>query len=52
MITALARVEFGKLAEDGFLRYARLAGSGEIVAIAASEAGRLTTLLKAVGAGS
>jgi hypothetical protein len=50
--SALARIEFGNLADDGFARYARVSGSGDVVTIAAYEAGRLTDLLKAVGAGS
>ena len=48
----LARIEFGNMAEDGFDRYARIAESGDVVTIAAYEAGRLIDLLKAVGAAS
>jgi hypothetical protein len=48
----LARIEFGNMAEDGFGRYARIAKSGDVVTIAAYEAGRLIDLLKTVGAAS
>lgn len=48
----VARIEIGNMAEDGFGRYARLAESGDVVTIAAYEAGRLVELLKAVGAAS
>lgn len=46
----LARVEIGAVAEDGFGRYARISRGGDVVTIAAHEAGRLIELLKAVGA--
>ncbi len=49
--TALARLELGANA-NGFTRYARLAPDGEVVTVAEFEVGRLTELLKAVGAGS
>lgn len=48
----LARIEIGNMAEDGFGRYARIAKSGDVVTIAAYEAGRLIDLLKTVGAAS
>jgi hypothetical protein len=48
----LARIEIGKMADDGFGRYARIAKSGDVVTIADYEAGRLIDLLKAVGAAS
>jgi hypothetical protein len=50
--SALARIEIGNMANDGFGRYARIAQSGDVVTIAAYEAGRLIELLKAVGAAS
>ena len=46
----LARIEIGNMAEDGFGRYARIAESGDVVTIAAYEAGRLIDLLKTVEA--
>jgi hypothetical protein len=49
--TPLARLELGANA-DSFTRYARLAPDGEVVTVAEFEVGRLTELLKAVGAGS
>jgi len=49
--TPLERIELGANA-DSFTRYARLAPDGEVVTVAAFEVGRLTELLKAVGAGS
>jgi hypothetical protein len=48
----LARIEIGNMAEDGFGRYARVAGSGDVVTIAAYEADRLIDLLKTIGAAS
>jgi hypothetical protein len=48
----LARIEIGNVAEDGFGRYARVAGSGDVVTIAAYEADRLIDLLKTIGAAS
>jgi hypothetical protein len=48
----LARLEFGNVADDGFGRYARIAGNGDVVTIAAYATGRLIDLLKAVGATS
>jgi hypothetical protein len=42
--TALARVEFGKEAEDGFGRFARLAPRGPVVIVAEHEARRLVGL--------
>jgi hypothetical protein len=48
----LARIEIGSMAEDGFGRYARIAGSGDVVTIAAYEADRLIDLLKTIGAAS
>jgi hypothetical protein len=48
----LARIEIGNVAEDGFGRYARIAGSGDVVTIAAYEAERLIDLLKTIGAAS
>jgi hypothetical protein len=48
----LARIEIGNMAEDGFGRYARIAGSGGVVTIAAYEADRLIDLLKTIGAAS
>jgi hypothetical protein len=49
--TPVARIELGANA-DSFTRYARLAPDGEVVTVAAFEVGRLTELLKSVGAGS
>jgi hypothetical protein len=46
----LARIEIGKLAEDGFGRFARLSPDGDVVQIAAYEAERLIGLPKATGA--
>jgi hypothetical protein len=48
----LARIDIGNMAEDGFGRYARIAGSGDVVTIAAYEAERLIDLLKTIGAAS
>jgi hypothetical protein len=48
----LARIDIGNMAEDGFGRYARIAESGDVVTIAAYEAGRLIDLLKTIGAAS
>jgi hypothetical protein len=48
----LARIDIGNMAEDGFGRYARIAENGDVVTIAAYEAGRLIDLLKTVGAAS
>jgi hypothetical protein len=48
----LARIEIGNMAEDGFGRYARIAGSGDVVTIAAYEAERLIDLLKTIGSAS
>jgi hypothetical protein len=48
----LARIEIGNMAEDGFGRYARIAGSGDVVTIAAYEAERLIDLLKTIGSDS
>lgn len=48
----LARIEVGNMAEGGFARYARIAKGGDVVTIAAYEAGRLIDLLKTVGAAS
>jgi hypothetical protein len=45
----VARIEIGKVAEDGFTRYVRLFGSGDVVTIAGYEVGRLIELLRAVG---
>jgi hypothetical protein len=44
--TTLARVEFGKEAEDGFGRFARLAPRGAVVTVAEHEAQRLADLAK------
>jgi len=49
--TPLTRLEFGAAA-DSLDRYARLAPDGAIVTVAEFEVGRLTGLLRAVGAGS
>ncbi len=48
--TPLARIEIGKLSEDGFARYAQRRRGGEIVTIAAHQPQRLVDLVKAVGA--
>ena len=48
----MARIDIGNMAEDGFGRYARIAGSGDVVTIAAYEADRLIDLLKTIGAAS
>ena len=52
LIALMARIDIGNMAEDGFGRYARIAESGDVVTIAAYEAGRLIDLLKTVGAAS
>ena len=49
--TPLVRLEFGAAA-DSLDRYARLAPDGAVVTVAEFEVGRLTELLRAVGAGS